>query len=194
MTLPIRKANRLKNYDYNLCGSYFITICVKGKYAILSNISESLGKKNKCGSSGNKKSSGLLGNKNNSGTQETKNNNGTLGTASPTVILTEYGAIVEKKLHAVGTETVNASIDEYVIMPDHVHFILTLTPDTKTAADAPQAQMVPRIIKWLKRTTNKEIGFDIWQRSYYDHVIRSEEEYDNVYQYIQNNPAKWLER
>ena len=87
MTLPIRKANRLKNYDYNSCGSYFITICVKEKHAILSNISESLGKKNKCGSSGNKKSSGLLGNKNNSGT---------LGTASPTVILTEYGAIVEK--------------------------------------------------------------------------------------------------
>ena len=185
MTLPIRKANRLKNYDYNLCGSYFITICVKGKHAILSNISEPLGNKNKCGSSGNKKSSGLLGNKNNSGT---------LRTASPTVILTECGAIVEKKLHAVGTETVNASIDKYVIMPDHVHFILTLMPDTKTAADAPQAQMVPRIIKWLKRTTNKEIGFDIWQRSYYDHVIRSEEEYNNVYQYIQNNPAKWLER
>ena len=126
MTLPIRKANRLKNYDYNLCGSYFITICVKGKHAILSNISESLDKKNKCRSPGNKKKQWIVGDKNNSGMQETKNNNGTLGTASPTVILTEYGAIVEKKLHAVGTETVNASIDKYVIMPNHVHLIIAL--------------------------------------------------------------------
>ena len=79
MTLPIRKANRLKNYDYNSCGSYFITICVKGKHAILSNISEPLGNKNKCGSSGNKKSSGLLGIKITAGCKKLKTITGRWG-------------------------------------------------------------------------------------------------------------------
>ena len=59
---------------------------------------------------------------------------------------------------------------------------------------APQTQMVPRIIKWFKRITNQKIGFAIWQRSYHDHVIRNEEEYWNVYQYMQSNPIEWLKR
>ena len=163
MTLPIRKANRLKNYDYNLCGSYFITICVKERHAMLSNIS------------------------------------GPPGTSAPTVTLSEYGIIVEHALRSVGADNLPVSIDTYCIMPDHVHFILTIVggdvlgaPDNMMS-DIPQIKIVPSVITWLKKIINKQIGFDIWQRSYYDHIIRDEDEYWNVYQYIQDNPAKWLE-
>lgn len=103
-------------------------------------------------------------------------------------------------------------------MPDHVHFILFIktgdnidapftkykqenivggdvlgAPDSMTSG-TPQTRIVPRVIAWLKKIINKEIGFDIWQRSYYDHIIRDEDEYWAVYRYIENNPAKWLEK
>ena len=143
MQLPVRKVNRLQGFDYNSYGSYFITICVKERHAILSNIIPSI------------------------------QTHGTLGTASPTISLTEYGLIVEEVLHSVGDNNVNAFIDRYVIMPDHVHFILTIVGGAVPSAPqnepivAPQTQMVPRIIKWFKRITNQKIGFAIWQRSYH---------------------------
>ena len=195
LTLPERKPNRLQTYNYNTAGAYFITMCVKERHAILSEI---------------------VAQHNKDRTPRDKKQCGTLGTASPTVALSEYGVIVENALQSIGNNNVNAFVEKYVIMPDHVHFILSIrTGDNIDApfskykqenivggavpsapqiiiSNAPQAQMVPRIMKWFKRSTNKEIGFDIWQRSYYDHIIRDEDEYWAVYRYIENNPAKWL--
>ena len=90
-------------------------------------------------------------------------------------------------------------------MPDHVHFVLTIAPivggdvpaplehNTSTHHN-PQTQIVPRIITWFKRLTNQKIGFNIWQRSYHDHIIRDEQDYRNICQYIDENPMRWLQK
>ena len=70
------------------------------------------------------------------------------------------------------------------------------SPAQKSAlvAPSPTNAIIPQIVSGLKRLVNKEIGFNIWQRSYHDHVIRDEEDYYNTWQYIEGNPKRWLER
>ena len=113
MHLPVRKNNRLQEYDYNTAASYFITVCVHDRHAILSKIEENV--RTECG---------------------------TLGTASPTIELTKYGVIVESVLRSIGENGVNATIDQYVIMPDHVHFILTIVGGA--VPSAPQSLCLKR--------------------------------------------------
>ena len=51
---------------------------------------------------------------------------------------------------------------------------------------------ISNIIRSLKTLTTKEIGESIFQRSYYDHVIRNQDDYNEVWEYIENNPKKWI--
>ena len=51
--------------------------------------------------------------------------------------------------------------------------------------------MTASIVSTFKRLTNKEINNKIWQRNYYEHIIRNEREYLEIIQYIQNNPLNW---
>ena len=60
-------------------------------------------------------------------------------------------------------------------------------------APTPANARVPRYVSTLKRFVNKECKCDIWQRSYYDHIIRNEADYLEKSDYIINNPAKWAE-
>jgi len=57
----------------------------------------------------------------------------------------------------------------------------------------PTNALIPKHISSIKRFTNKQAGFDMWQDSYHDHIIRNDEEYRVRWQYIDNNPAKWAE-
>ena len=66
--------------------------------------------------------------------------------------------------------------------------------DIPSITHEPQTQIVPRVIAWFKRLTNQKIGFNIWQRSYHDHIIRSEQDYHNICQYINENPMRWLQK
>ena len=101
-----------------------------------------------------------------------------------------YGQIAEKYIRNV------PEIEKYVIMPDHIHMIIQLdngsmwasTPtDVKTTKNK-----ISTIVRSVKTLTTKEIGHSIFQRSYYDHVIRNQQDYNEVWEYIENNPAKWL--
>ena len=58
---------------------------------------------------------------------------------------------------------------------------------------SPTNQRIPALISTLKRLTNRRIGRPIWQRSYYDHVVRNQADFDEILRYIQNNPAAWTE-
>ncbi len=78
----------------------------------------------------------------------------------------------------------NVSVDQYVIMPNHVHMILVLS-DAQTS--------VPVIINQLKRNVTKQIGYSIFQRSYHDHIIRNQADYEKIWEYIEDNPRKWNE-
>lgn len=54
-------------------------------------------------------------------------------------------------------------------------------------------ELIPRMIGAMKRFSNQEAGFDMWQTSYHDHIIRSEADYRRIWEYIDTNPAKWRE-
>ncbi len=86
-------------------------------------------------------------------------------------------------------------IKKYVIMPNHVHFIVLITDDKSggaSGAPLPTNSKIASYVGTLKRFCNKKIGNKVWQRSYYDHIIRNEDDYVMHLQYIEENPKKWL--
>ena len=113
---------------------------------------------------------------------------------APIVKLSTYGKIVENEIIRMNDIYKDIKITDYVIMPNHIHFIL-MADSGRSGAPAPtQANAaVPRYISTLKRFVNKKCGIDIWQRSYYDHIIRDEQDYVEKRNYILTNPAKWAD-
>ena len=113
---------------------------------------------------------------------------------APLVRLSSYGEIVEKYICSIQASYENVCVDKYVIMPNHVQLIIRVN----RSADGPPrsarpTQLIPRIIAAMKRFSNQEAGFDMWQTSYHDHIIRDEADYRRIWEYIDNNPAKWRE-
>ena len=98
-----------------------------------------------------------------------------------------FGRVVEKYI-------CNApEIEKYVIMPDHIHIIIRLDNGSMWASTPTdkKCNRVASIVRSIKTLTTKEIGEPIFQRSYYDHVIRNQQDYDEIWEYIENNPLKW---
>ena len=58
---------------------------------------------------------------------------------------------------------------------------------------SPSAPTIPWMVRYLKRMVTQKCGLPIWQRSYYDHIIRGERDYLRIKEYIVTNPAKWKE-
>ena len=116
------------------------------------------------------------------------------------IILNNYWRIVEKEILNTWLIRNNIEIDEYVIMPDHIHLIIfvgndCIVPDINSENEP--MQVIPTIIKWIKSTITKQINeiqseFEFWwQKSYYDRIIRNENELNTIRQYIIDNPLKW---
>ncbi len=103
--------------------------------------------------------------------------------------LTSAGVVVQKYLCTI------PGIDKYVIMPNHVHMILRISAKDKREGpvwdDAPTDMDIAKCIRSWKTLVTKELGTRIWQRGYYDRIIRSEQKYVAIAQYIADNPAKW---
>lgn len=163
MNYPERKDIRLKNYDYSRNGRYFITICTADKNYCLSEI-KGVG-------------DGVLD--------------------VPNVILTDIGKIVNDQINEINFVYHDIKIEKFVIMPDHVHMIVFICHENASAGGrsgtpSPTNSAIPSLISAFKRFTNKKTGFSIWQRSYYDRIIRSEKEYTEICRYIDNNPINWL--
>ncbi|MDE6111716.1 MAG: hypothetical protein K2F65_07355, partial [Eubacterium sp.] len=74
------------------------------------------------------------------------------------------------------------------IMPNHIHMIITINGTMWASSPT-----VSSLIKSFKILVTKEIGKAIFQRSFYDHIIRNESDYNEVWQYIDRNPQKWKE-
>lgn len=110
----------------------------------------------------------------------------------PAVILSRYGEIVQQKIRSLPGFYPGVEIEKFVIMPNHIHMILSLNTDTD-ASQTPANHKLPALISAFKRFTNRESGISLWQRSYYDHVIRNDRDYQNIWKYIDDNPAKWME-
>lgn len=165
MNLPKRKSNRLIKYDYSRPGAYFITICTYNRANSLSHIV----------------GGGVLD--------------------APILTLTEKGRIVEKYLLS-SNNIKNVSVKQYVIMPNHIHMLIELngTPDKANESDfvcgtsrapSPTNATIPHFVSTLKRFCNAEIGENIFQRSFHDHVVRNRQDYEKIAEYIHNNPSRW---
>lgn len=81
------------------------------------------------------------------------------------------------------------SLDSYVIMPNHIHILLRICPDENGRPLV--APTISRIINQLKGLVSKQAGAKIWQKSFYDHVIKNHEDYIEHLEYICNNPLHW---
>lgn len=101
------------------------------------------------------------------------------------IVPKRYGQIAEKYLKNA------AEIEKYVIMPDHIHMLIRLE-EQGVEKRSPQASRIASIVRSMKTLTTKEIGEPIFQRSYYDHVIRNQRDYNEIWEYIENNPRKWM--
>lgn len=113
----------------------------------------------------------------------------------PQMVLSEYGKVVEKYIQSVKQAYNHISVMNYVVMPNHIHLIVMLYSDENIYHDEktvlPANDHIPVMISAFKKLVNKEIGFDIWHRSYHDHIIRNEESFHNIWDYVEANPARW---
>lgn len=108
--------------------------------------------------------------------------------------LTAYGRIVERELLALETRFRDVKIDKYVIMPNHIHAIVAINPPQ--AAGASPCPTLSSVIGAFKSLATlrckKRYPVDkIFQNSYYDHAVRGQADYDEIWTYIDQNPQKW---
>ena len=185
-----RKSIRLKDYDYSQKGAYYVTICVNNMVCLFGEV------------------------------------------VSGTMVLNDAGNMVDAFMNTLHNKFHHIKIDEYVIMPNHVHGIILINDvdgikgeytgsplrndeNNNVGADqrvCPHMNQVksekislPRIMQWFKTmTTNAYIlgvkqshwpSFDgrLWQRNYYEHVIRNDDELNKIREYIIQNPDRWDE-
>lgn len=166
-----RKSIRLKGYDYTRPGLYFITICVQNRKCLFGHITD--------------------------------------GTFFPN----PAGKMIERWYYQLEHKFPDIKCHEMVVMPNHFHCIIENTgagradPRVGPATDSPHptGSPLPRVVQWFKTmTTNEYIRgvksdswprFDgkLWQRDYWDRIIRDEKAYRNISAYIINNPSNWEE-
>ena len=98
----------------------------------------------------------------------------------------------KKNIAAMELHYKHISVDKYVIMPNHIHAIIVLSePENGVPRSSRPAALVPSIITAFKKFTTKEMAINIWQKSFHDYIIRTEKDYQNIWQYIDENPIKW---
>ena len=164
---PKRKSIRLRNYDYSSAGVYFITICTKDRKNYFWQPKEIYSKF-------------IVNN-----------------IIRPYKIpLSKYGRIAERKLLNIPRIYKRISVSSFVIMPNHIHMLLTVGFNQKynnsTVLSVTQDKAsITRVVKQFKGAVSKEVGFSVWQKSFYDHIVRSEKDLAKMWQYIKSNPLLW---
>ncbi|MBK9662296.1 MAG: hypothetical protein IPO71_04045 [Nitrosomonas sp.] len=174
-TIHRRKSIRLQGYDYSQAGAYFITVCTHHRVPLFGEIVDGV------------------------------------------MVLNTAGQIVEKCWCAIPEHFPQVTLDEFVVMPNHVHGIITVGANNVGANDylplpsdeTPiQSNEPPRplqhgtsrtigsmvrgfkigVTRWFRANTDIHA---VWQRNYYEHIIRNEDAYLAIAEYIQTNPQRW---
>jgi REP element-mobilizing transposase RayT len=162
---------RLKGYDYTWAGAYFVTICTKDRACLFGDVVDGV------------------------------------------MRLNQMGQIVWQCWLAIPDHFPHVLLDEFVVMPNHVHGIIVImathivgathasplqNDDTPTRPRGPQRQSVGSIVGSFKSAATKRIneqrgipGAPVWQRNYYEHIIRDDESLNRIRQYIAENPLRW---
>lgn len=169
-----RQSIRLKGYDYSQAGAYFVTICTQNRECLFGDI---------------------------------------VGGA---MRLNDAGQMIRAVWHQIPDHFLNADIDEFIVMPNHFHGIIVINnagaqfiapcdrhptnQNNKEGAINHAPTAVGEIVRAFKARCTHAInqiqntpGHPVWQRNYYEHVIRSEEGMNRIRQYISENPMGWSE-
>ena len=184
-----RKNHRLKNYDYGKYGYYYVTICTNHRARLLSTIT--LDEQSQPSLSTNP----IVG-------------SDALVAPKPSVTLTPLGEKVLESWYKIETLNENVLIQKFVFMPDHIHgIILIKNPDViadpKGGFDFQFQERRGRrslqeLIKDFKSVTTRQykamfqVNESLWQDSFFDEVIRSQEKYHEIWNYIEHNPVRWV--
>ena len=161
-----RRSIRLKGYDYSQAGYYFVTICCYQRQCLFGEIVDGV------------------------------------------MRLNQYGEIVAETYQWLSSRYPYVHLDKWIIMPNHFHGIIVLTDKlcrgasqsapTTTNNSELKRKPLGRLIGAFKTVSTKKInlirnapGTAIWQRNYYEHIIRNEESLNRIRQYIINNPLSW---
>ncbi len=166
-----RRSIRLKGYDYSQAGAYFVTICVQKRECLFGQI------------------------------------------ADREMALNDAGRMVERWWDELNNKFPQSETDEYMIMPNHFHgIIVTVGADLRVCPNQTGAHQqtgahagapLPKIVQWFKTMTTNEyirgvkkhhwpsFPGKLWQRNYYEHIVRDEIELHRIREYIVNNPLQW---
>ena len=107
----------------------------------------------------------------------------------PEMRLTRYGEIVDLAIHNISSVYPSVSVGHYVIMPNHIHLILLL--HCVEGGRMISAPTVSTVVGQMKRWASRQAGTALWQKSYHEHVIRNENDYREIWEYVDTNPARW---
>ena len=117
----------------------------------------------------------------------------TVGAGFPRPRLSESGKIVKQWIQVISQKYPSVFVDKFVIMPNHIHLLISF--DKGRGNPAPT---ISNVIGWLKYQITADInrlshttGQPVFQRSFYDHIIRSEQDYRTKWNYIDTNPYRW---
>ena len=162
--LPVRRSVRLRGHDYREAGAYFVTVCTLRRACLFGEI------------------------------------------VDDHLQLSPIGEIVAAAWTSTPGHFPGIDLDAVVVMPNHVHGIILIV-DSVGAKHASPLRVSPRgtssgslaaIVQSFKsaatRSVNlsrKTLGFTLWQRGYYEHVVRDDEELNRIRRYIEDNPLRW---
>lgn len=157
-----RRSIRLRGYDYTMAGVYFVTICVQGRQCLFGDVTDGVMQWN------------------------------------------DAGRIVADTWQWLADQYPHVELDEWVVMPNHLHGIIVITDGRGGSCKggsrtAPTARKpLGRIIGAFKTVSTKHInimrattGCPVWQRNYYEHIIRDEKSLSRIRDYIANNSRQW---
>jgi REP element-mobilizing transposase RayT len=157
-----RRSIRLKDYDYSQAGAYFVTICTYNKEWIFGNV------------------------------------------VNGEMMLDEYGKVAREEWDRSAEIRREVELDFFVVMPNHIHGIVVIVESNVGATGrsplpkGPTPKSIGAMVAGFKSAATRRINELrgtpyklVWQRNYYEHVIRNEDNLNEIREYIVNNPLKW---
>ncbi len=111
------------------------------------------------------------------------------------MVLNPMGELVKQEWQGLVAHYKGLILDEYIIMPNHLHAIVIINDEgTNSVIKQGLFEIIRGFKTWSARKVNGRFarpGVPLWQRSFYDHIIRDETDLNNTREYILNNPVKW---
>lgn len=186
MKKKYRKRIRKEEYDYSQDNLYFVTICVQNRTCCLGSIP-----RNGAQNENNNRSAPDSYSSNSVDYQEEVKK----GEEEIQIKLNDYGEIAQKQMLWLEEQYPYVIIHNFVIMPNHVHAIIEIDSEL-VGENQVKIKSLSELIGAYKTTSSKYIhqkGLTefAWQRSFHDHIIRDTVAYENIYDYINTNPARW---